>query len=78
MLEKSPLPFCPHAMYPAVPELAMAVAKYLVVVKVLLILLTASLRNETLENMLAAAQVLDSGAVVEGEVIKFTPIEIAI
>ena len=35
-----------------------------------------SVTETTLENMLAAAQVLDSDAVVEGEVIKFTPIDI--
>ncbi len=39
-------------------------------------LTTWSVTETTLENMLAAAQVLDSGAVVEGEVIKFTPIDI--
>ncbi len=35
-----------------------------------------SVTETTLENMLAAAQVLDSDAVVEGELIKFTPIDI--
>jgi hypothetical protein len=35
-----------------------------------------SVTETTLENMLAAAQVLDSGAVVDGELIKFTPIDI--
>lgn len=35
-----------------------------------------SVTETTLENMLAAAQVLDSGAAVEGELIKFTPIEL--
>jgi hypothetical protein len=35
-----------------------------------------SVTETTLENMLAAAQVLDPGAVVEGELIKFTPIDI--
>lgn len=39
-------------------------------------LTTWSVTETTLENMLAAAQVLDPGAVVEGEVIKFTPIDI--
>lgn len=39
-------------------------------------LTTWSVTETTLENMLAAAQVLDFGAVVEGEVIKFTPIDI--
>jgi hypothetical protein len=35
-----------------------------------------SVSETTLEDMLAAAQVLDSGATVDGEFIKFTPIEI--
>ena len=39
-------------------------------------LTTWSVTETTLEDMLAAAQVLDSGAVVEGEVIKFTSIDI--
>jgi hypothetical protein len=35
-----------------------------------------SVTETTLENMLAAAQVLDSGAVVEGELVKFTSTDI--
>lgn len=36
-----------------------------------------SVTETTLEDMLAAARVIDPGAVIEGEFIKFTPIEIA-
>jgi len=35
-----------------------------------------SVAETTIEDMLAAAQVLDPGAVVEGELIKFTPTDI--